>query len=110
MDRDCVFRTTIARMTNHLANSQSELDKANARIAQLAEALKTISTFPRYGMPADIAKSALAGSSDAWILEHDKAVELRVLEDVSETILHLPAMSTLCDCVEALESMAEARK
>jgi len=60
-----------------------ELDKANARIAQLEEALKSCADYSHKSLMVNHwAVDALTKQPDTWLLEHDNAVEVRVLEDV----------------------------
>lgn len=88
------------------------LDKANARIAQLEEALKAISTFPRYEMPADMAKKALSGFSDTWLSQHDKAVEVKVLEEIVATTQNITLIphAAFGQLYGVIEHMIESRK
>lgn len=96
--------TPLSYMKDHIQVLQSELDKANARIAQLENATARLlseavwqSTTNGWDnrIELDMAKKALQGSSDTWLSEHDKAVEVRVLEEVinrageSDTVLDL---------------------
>lgn len=64
---------------NLIAESkQADLDKANARIAQLENILNEINTNPdwaKHGMPN-------IEPASTWLLEHDKAVKTKVLEAV----------------------------
>ncbi len=74
---------------------QPELDKANARIAQLEEALKQYvesDEVSEGGIWEEEnkfwiaikrnAQKLLTESSDTWLLEHDKTVEVKVLKEV----------------------------
>lgn len=69
-------------------SKQSELDKANARIAQLEDALqiahKYMNHLPSFGEDRAPVIRALKGSSDTWLSEHDKAVEVKVLEEAAQ--------------------------
>jgi len=69
-------------MAEHSANKlQSKLDKANARIAQLEEALKAECgdrCNSEYNPCA--ARQVLNESPDTWLSEHDKEVEARERE------------------------------
>ena len=91
-------------------------DKANARIAQLEEALKILLDEARYQSERggwteryelDVAIARLAESSDTWLLEHDKAVEIKVLEEAANSYLSAPNNT---HPVEWLRKRAEARK
>lgn len=63
-----------------------EQDKANARIAQLEEFVQTCVEAAGYEINGNRmsheAKDLLAESPDTWLSEHDKEVEVKVLEDV----------------------------
>lgn len=74
-------------------SKQAELDKANARIAQLEMVLNDLSSdgwLSPVSYRDTIAPSqqaaidAIANSSDTWLSEHDKAVEVKVLEDATQ--------------------------
>lgn len=95
-------------------SKQAELDKANARIAQLEEAL----SYARYFSLDEKATAALNTVRDnplpsTWLFEHDKAVEVRVLEDVfimanDQADVNLNIYSS--KFLSALTIMIEARK
>jgi len=56
---------------------KADLDKANARIAQLKQFIaENVYTDEKYD-------EIITESTDTWLLEHDKAVELKVLEKVA---------------------------
>jgi len=81
---------------------QIEVEELNTRIAQLEEALKGY--IGNYINPAKIDKM-LEQSPDTWLLEHDKAVEVRVLEEVSANVY----ISTTSRGDAELEKMIESR-
>ena len=57
-----------------------ENEKANARIAQLEEALKPCLNHPHTNGSKDVVIKALEYSPSTWLSEHDKAVEARERE------------------------------
>lgn len=80
------------------------LDKANARIAQLEDALFKLATLGngnRLGNSIGncIAIDALDRSTNTWLSEHDKAVEVRVLEEFGQKAGF--GSSTLLSMIEA---------
>lgn len=86
-------------------SKKSELDKANARIAQLE---RFITDNVYHDEKYDVTMTESAGT---WLLEHDKAVEVRVLEEAENLCLNLPdSADTVMDCSEVLCRMIESRK
>ena len=84
-----------------VSSQQSELDKANARIAQLEEDFGCETTIPTY----------------AWLLEHDKAVESMVLGEVVLKVSEFQYIGMSADIAHTIPEimkiilvMIEARK
>lgn len=91
-------------------SKQSELDKANARIAQLESILNhVLSEFELTGDLSEITilrmRVAMSQQSDTWLSEHDKAVEVKVLEDVRQQ-----NADTYLDIIYRVDEMIESRK
>jgi hypothetical protein len=77
------------------------IESLNLRVERLVNALTEISTFPRYRMPADIAKQALSATdqdNQQWLREHD----IRVLQKVAST---LDGQLDVGDCQDAVQAI-----
>lgn len=95
--RYCQPQEYIDRLHEGIDEDRAELDKANARVAQLEESIAKIKnrvcgeSMPNWentthtgvsrGLIADECDNAMQ-LSDTWLLEHDKDVEVKVLEEV----------------------------
>lgn len=96
---------------------QAEIDKRDARIAQLEEALKMMleAGESKYGedwfVAARNGNSALSTSPNTWLAEHDKKVEVNVLEDIFTNAIRDGCKHyTSDDVVETIKYMAESRR
>lgn len=86
---------------------QKQLMAANARIAQLEEALTCAGEdMESQGMDTSAVMRAFAEASDIWLIEHDKAVEVKVLEVVSDRIKNY----TIEEARIRVSDMIESRK
>lgn len=96
-------------------SKQSELDNATARIAQLEAFVQTCVDAAGYeingNMMSNDATKLLAESHDTWLSQHDKAVEVKVLEYVFVNAVRDGCNKyTGDDVVETIKYMIESRK
>jgi len=75
------------QLYEELAAAQQTIQQKDEQIAMLRDALTEISTFPRYRMPADIAKEALSATeaeSSAWMQKRIDEEVVNALESVRD--------------------------
>lgn len=80
--RYCQPQEYIDQMHEGIDEDRAELDKANARIAQLEAVLVDANERSKlYSTHKGRYSAFLQEMPDTWLLDHDKDVEVRVLEE-----------------------------
>lgn len=99
--------TPFSYMKDQIEMLQSDLDKANARIAQLEEALIVANEKSKlYSTHKGLYVDVLAESSDTWLSDHDKAVEQAFVK----ALRSFPSIGLSERQFGELKAVAESRK